>query len=231
LLNKTRRYLIYMFLTVGFAVLGNFTSLLLPSYFWGLTYGTLGLILSIVMEMYIELAVREEPQLQVILEEDRLRELARKMKTDPSCRSMKAMWCTRETYMPQYFDEEEAILRRNPRLHIQRLVNPDRVEEDYYKAHVQSSRALVDQGRYEIRNTNMKEFEYAIWEFEKPTGIEHKAVFVFNDMASNTLGLAVFLDPTRHEKVRSAVRAIDSWFEHEWLACAQPAMSKKPQTF
>jgi hypothetical protein len=49
-------------------------------------------------------------------------------------------------------------------------------------------------------------------------------------MASNTLGLAVFLDPTRHEKVRSAVRAIDSWFEHEWLACAQPATSKKPQT-
>jgi len=230
LLNKTRRYLIYMILTVGFAILGNFTSLLLPSYLWGLSFGTSGLILSIVMEMYIELAIREEPQLQVILEEERIRELARKMKTDPSCRSMKAMWCTRETYMPQYFDEEEAILRRNSRLHIQRLINPDRVEKDYYKAHMQSSKALRDQRRYEIKNTNMKEFEYAIWEFEKPTGIEHKAVFVFNDIASNTLGLAVFLDPTRHEKVRSAVRALEAWFEHEWLAQAQDASLGSKET-
>jgi len=178
----------------------------------------LGLILSIVMEMYIELAIKEEPPLQVVLEADKLSEIARNMKNDPSCRSMKAIWCTRETYMPQYFDEEKAILRRNPRLHIQRLINPDRVEKDYYKAHIQSSKALLDQGRYESKNTNMKEFECAIWEFEKPTGIEHKAVFVFNDIAGNTLGLAVFLDPTRNEKVRSAIRAIESWFEHEWHA-------------
>ena len=208
----------YMILTIGFAVLGSFTSLLLPSYFWGLTYGTLGLILSIVMEMYIELAIKEEPPLQVILEEDKLRDLARKMKNDPSCTSMKALWCTRETYMPQYFDEEKAILNRNPRLHIQRLINPDKVEKDYYKAHLRSSKALFDQGRYETRNTSMHEFECALWEFEKPTGIEHKAVFVFSDIGVNTLGLAIFLDPTRHEKVRSAVRAIESWFEHEWLA-------------
>jgi len=212
-----------MFLTVGFAVLGSFTSLLLPSYFWGLTYGTLGLILSVIMEMYIELAIKEEPPLQVILEEDKIRELARKMKIDPSCRSMRAQWCSRETFIPEYFDEEKAILRRNPRLHIQRLINPDRVEKDYYKAHMQSSKAFLDQGRYEIKNTNMKEFECAIWEFEKPTGIDHKALFVFNDIAANTLGLAIFLDPTKHEKVRSAVRAIESWFEHEWLTHAQDA--------
>jgi len=212
-----------MILTVSFAVLGNFTSLLLPSYFWGLTYGTLGLILSIIMEMYIELAIKEEPPLQVILDEDKIRELAIKMKTDPSCRSMKAVWCTRETYMPQYYDEEKDVLRRNPRLHIQRLINPDRVEKDRYKAHMQSSKALLDQGRYEIKNTNMKEFELVIWEFEKPTGIEHKAFFIFNDIAVNTIGLAIVLDPTKHEKVRSAVRAIESWFEHEWLTHAQDA--------
>ena len=122
MLNKTRRYIIYMLLTVGFAILGSFTSLLLPSYFWGLTYGTLGLILSMIMEMYIELAIEEEPPLQVILDEDKMRELAIKMKTDPSCRSMKAVWCTRETYMPQYYDEEKDVLRRNPRLHMSFVV-------------------------------------------------------------------------------------------------------------
>ena len=212
--------MLYMFLTVGFAVLGNFTSLLLPSYFWGLTYGTLGLILSMVMEMYIELAIKEEPPLQVVLEEDKVRELVRKMKTDPNCRSMKAVWCTRETYMPQYFDEEGAILSRNPRLHIQRLINPDTVEKDYYMAHLQSSKGLVDQGKYETKNTNMKEFEFAIFEFEKSTGIEHKALFVFNDIAGNTMGLTLFLDPTRHERVRTAVRAMESWFEHAWSAPA-----------
>jgi len=211
----------YMILTIGFAVLGSFTSLLLPSYFWGLTYGTLGLILSIIMELYIELAIKEEPPLQVFLEYDKLQQIANNMKSDPTCRSMKAMWCTRETYMPEYYSEEEAILRRNPRLHIQRLINPDRVQKEYYKAHMQSSKALLNQERYEIRKTSMKEFECAIFEFEKPSGMEHKAIFAFNDMAVNTLGLGLFLDPTRHEKVRSAVRAIESWFEHEWLAHAQ----------
>jgi len=230
LLSKTRRYAIYMLVTVGFAILGNFTSLLLPSYFWGLTYGTLGLILSIIIEMYMELAIREEPPLQVILDEDKIRETARKMKTDPSCRSMKAIWCTRETYMPEYFDEEKATLRRNPRLRIQRLINPDRVERDYYEAHMKSSKALSDQGKYETKKTSMKEFECAIYEFEKPTGIEHKAFFVFNDIAGNSLGLAIFLDPARHEKVRFAVRAIESWFEHEWLTRAQDASLGNKET-
>jgi hypothetical protein len=220
LLNKTKRYVIYALVTVGFAILGNFTSLLAPSYFWGLTFGTLGLILSIILELYIELAIKEEPPLQVIFNEDELKEIIRKMKTDPSLSLMKAVWCTRYAYTPEYFDEENAVLRRNPRLHIQRLINPDRMGRDNFEAHMQSSKTLLDQGRYEIRNTNMKEFEFGIYEFEKPTGIEHKAIFTFIDIAGNTVGLAVLLDPTRHEKVRSAVRALESWFEHEWLASA-----------
>ena len=220
MLNKTKRYVIYALVTVGFAILGNFTSLLAPSYFWGLTFGTLGLILSIILELYIELAIKEEPPLQVIFNEDELKEIIRKMKTDPSLSLMKAVWCTRYAYTPEYFDEENAVLRRNPRLHIQRLINPDRMGRDNFEAHMQSSKTLLDQGRYEIRNTNMKEFEFGIYEFEKPTGIEHKAIFTFIDIAGNTVGLAVLLDPTRHEKVRSAVRALESWFEHEWLASA-----------
>ena len=219
-----------MFLTVGFAVLGNFTSLLLPSYPWGLSFGTSGLILSIVMEMYIELAIKEEPALQVIFSEHEVMEIVRKMKTDPSLTSMKAVWCTRFAYTPEYFDEEHAILRRNPRLHIQRLVNPDRMGRDNFEAHMQSSETLLDQGRYEIKRTNVKEFEFGIWEFEKPTGIEHKAVFTFIDIAGNTVGLAILLDPTRHEKVRSAVSALESWFEHEWLTRAQDASLGNKET-
>jgi hypothetical protein len=218
LLSKTRRYLIYMILTVGFAVLGNFTSLLQSSYFWGLTYGTLGLILSLVVEMYIELAVKEEPPLQVISNEDELKEIVRRIKTDPSLTSMKTIHCTRYAYTPEYFDEENAILRRNPRLYVQRLMNPDTMGRDNFEAHMQSSKTLLDQGRYEVKNTNIKEFEFAILEFEKPTGIEHKALFNFVDIAGKTIGLALLLDPTRNERIRSAVSAIESWFEREWLA-------------
>lgn len=221
MLNRTRRYVIYVLVTVGFAFLGAFTSALAPSYFWGLIFGTLGLILSIVLELYIELAVREEPPLRVMSNEDEVKEIIRKLKTDPSLRTFKAVWCTRWAYTPEYFDEENAILRRNPRLHIQRLINPDRMGRDNFEAHIQSSKTLLDQGKYEIRNTNMKEFEFGIWEFEKPTGIEHKAIFTFIDIASNTFSLSLFLDPTKHENVHSVVTALESWFEHEWLASAQ----------
>jgi len=171
--------------------------------------------------MYIELAIKEEPPLQVIFNEDEVKEIVRKMKTDPSLTSMKSMHCIRFAYTPEYFDEEHAILRRNPRLHIQRLINPERMGRDSFEAHMQSSKTLLDQGRYEIRNTNIKEFEFIIWEFEKPAGIEYKAAFSFIDITRNTIGISIILDPTRHEKVRSAVTALESLFEHEWLAHTQ----------
>jgi hypothetical protein len=154
----------------------------------------------------------------MIFNEDEVKEIIRKLKTDPSLRSFKAVWSTRWAYTSEYFDEEHAVLRRNPRLHIQRLINADRMGRDNFEDHIQSSKTFLDQGRYEIRNTNIKEFEFGIWEFEKPTGIEQKAIFTFIDIAGNTIGLSLFLDPTRHENLRSVVRALESLFEHEWLA-------------
>jgi len=209
-----------MVLTVGFAVLGNFTSLLAPSYFWGLSFGTTGLILSIVMEMYIELAIKEEPPVEIILSEDKIAKTVREMKQDSSCRVIKALWCTRFSGEPEYYAQEEAIIRRNPRLHVQRLVNLNKVERDTYEDHMKSRKALLDQGKYEVKRTDIEEFECVICEYEKPSGRETKVCFIFNDLAGNTQGMGIFLDATKHEKVQVAARAIESWFEHEWLASA-----------
>ncbi len=221
LLNKTRRYVIYALVTVGFAILGNFTSLLAPSYFWGLVFGTLGLILSVILELYIELAVREEPAVQVILREDKIVEIIREMRQDPSCRLIQALWCTRFGGEPEYYAEEAAIIQRNPRLHVQRLINPSRVERNAYDDHVKSRKTLLDQGRYEVKRTDIEEFECLICEYEKPSGRETKVFFTFIDLAGNRPGMGIFLDETKHEKALFAVRAIESWYKREWLAGTQ----------
>jgi len=221
LLNKTRRYMIYLVVTIGFAVLGNFTNLLLPSYFWGLTYGTLGIILSLIMEMYIELATKEELPVQVILREDEMKRTLREMREDPSCISIQALWCTRYGGEPEYYAEERTILQRNPRLHIQRLINPTRVEKNTYEDHIESRKPLLDQEKYEVRKTDIEEFECLMCEYEKVSGRETKVFFLFNDLAGNKPGMGIVLDPTKHEKVRFAERAIASWFKREWLTRAQ----------
>ena len=205
-----------MLVTIGFAILGSFTSLMLPSYFWGLTYATLGLILSAIMEMYIELAVKEEPPVRIILREEEMRETLRKMKRDPSCRSIKALWCTRYGGEPEYYAEERATIQKNPRFHVQRLINPDKVERDTYEDHIKSSKTLLDQRKYEVKKTDIEEFECLISECEKPSGRETKVAFLFNDLAGNRPGMMIFLDQTKHEKVGFGVRAIESWYEREW---------------
>jgi len=230
LLNKTRRYIIYALATVGFAILGNFTSLLAPSYFWGLTFGTLGLILSVVLELYIELAVKEEPAVQVILSEDKIVEVIREMRQDSSCIRIQALWCTRFGGEPEYYAEEEAIIKRNPRLLVQRLINPNRVERNAYEDHVKSRKALLDQGKYEVGKTDVEEFECLICEYEKPSGRKTKVFFTFIDVAGNRPGMGIFLDETKHEKVAYAVRAIESWYKREWLASAQHASLGNKET-
>jgi len=230
LLNKTRRYMIYILVTIGFAIIGNFTSLLPSPYFWGLTYGTLGLILSVIMEMYIELAIKEEPPLQVILAEDKMRDTVKKMKEDPSCRSIQALWCTRYGGEPEYYAEERALIQKNPRLHVQRLINPIKVERATYKDQMKSHRELVDQGKYEARKTDIEEFECIICEYEKPSGMETNVAFLFNDLAGNRPGMMIFLDPTKHEKVRYAVRAIESWYKREWTRAQSISFGNKDNT-
>jgi len=219
-----------MFLTVGFAILGSFTSLLLPSYFWGLTYGTLGLILSMIMEMYIELAIKEEPPVQILLREDKIVETVREMRQDPSCRLIQALWCTRFGGEPEYYAEEGAIIKRDPRLHVQRLINPNRVERDTYEDHMKSRKAFLDQGKYEVKKTDIEEFECLICEYEKPSGRETKVLFTFIDLAGNRPGMTILLDATKHEKVRFAVRAIESWYKREWLTHAQDALLGNKET-
>ncbi len=216
MLDKTRRYMIYMLVTIGFAILGNFTNLMLPSYFWGLTYATLGLILSVIMEMYIELAIKEEPPLQVILAEDKMRDTVKKMKEDPSCRSIQTLWCTRYGGEPEYYAEESALIQKNPRLRVQRLINPNKVEKATYNEHMKSHKILLNQGKYEAKKTDIEEFECIMCEYESPSGMETKGALLFNDLAGNRPGVMIYLDPTKHERVRYALRAIESWYKREW---------------
>ena len=164
----------------------------------------------------MEVAIGEELPIRMIYGEDELKETYKKLREDPSCRSMQAVWCTRYADVPKYFKEEEAEFLKNPQLHVQRLINPDRVQRDNFQTHSESSRSLQNQDKYEIKETNIKEFECVVCEYEKPEGRERKALFVFNDLEGNNPGLGVFLDPARHEKIRFAVRAIRSWFEREW---------------
>lgn len=215
-MSKRRRYLLYTIVTISLAVLGNFTNLLLSSYFWGLTYGMIGLILSLIIEMYMEVVVGQKPPLKIIYGEEELKETYRKMRKDASCRLVQSIWCTRYADVPKYFKEEEAEFLKNPRLHIQRLINPERVQRDNFRTHVESSRKLQDQRKYERKETNIKEFECVVCEYERPEGREQKAIFVFNDLGGNNPGLGILLDPARHEKIRFAVRSIKSWFEREW---------------
>ncbi len=227
MLNKTRRYMIYILVTIGFAVLGNFTSLLQPSYFWGLTYGTLGLILSVILEMYIELAIKEELPMQIVLREDKIKETLREMRQDPSCRLIQALWCTRYGGEPEYYAEERATIQRNPRLRVQRLINPSKVDRNTYKEHMESRKALLEQGRYEVKKTDIEEFECLICEYEKPSGRETKVAFLFNDLAGNRPGLWIIPDPTKHEKARFAVRAIESWYKREWARAQSVSFDNK----
>jgi hypothetical protein len=221
LLNKTRRYIIYALVTVGFAILGNFTSLLAPSYFWGLVLGVLGLLLSIILELYIELVVKEEPAVEVVLREEKIVQIIREMRQDPSCRHIKALWCTRFGGEPEYYAEEVATIQKNPRLHVQRLINVNRVEKDVYEDHIKSRKALLDQGRYETKKTDIEEFECLICEYEKPSGRETKVFFTFVDLAGNRPGMGIFLDSSKNEKALFAVRSIESWYNREWLTHAQ----------
>jgi len=207
--------------TVGFAILGNFTSLLAPSYFWGLIFGALGLILSIVLELYIELVVREEPAAEVVLREDKIVKIIREMRQDPSCRRIKALWCTRFGGEPEYYAEEAAIVQKNPRLRVQRLINPSRVERDVYEDHIKSRKVLLDQRRYEVKKTDVEEFECLICEYEMPSGRETKVFFTFVDLAGNRPGMGIFLDSSKNEKALFAVRSIESWYNREWLTHAQ----------
>ena len=66
-----------------------------------------------------------------------------------------------------------------------------------------------------LKNNNEK-IAIILSKHEKPSGRETKVAFLFNDLAGNRPGMMVFLDPTKHEKARFAVRAIESWYIREW---------------
>ena len=85
-------------------------------------------------------------------------------------------------------------------------------------------------GKYEVKKTDIEEFECLICEYEKPSGRETKVFFTFIDLAGNRPGMGILLDATKHEKVRFAVRAIESWYKREWLTHAQDASLGSKET-
>lgn len=222
-MDRSSRYFAYLLLTISLGILGAYTNLFLPSISWGLTYGTVGLILGFVMEIYMKTVTKEDITAKIIYDEDELKSTYKKMREDSTCRDMQAIWCTRYADVPKYFKEEEADFLRNPRLHIKRLINPKRTQEGDYELHSRSSKKLLGRGKYEVKETDISEFECVVCEYEKPSGREQKALFIINDLDGNSPSLGIFLDPTKYEEASTkykktllAVRTIKSWFERQW---------------
>jgi hypothetical protein len=179
-------------------------------------FAVIGLVLSFVFEIYVEVAIEEAPILEVIYGEDKLKSKYKNMREDVSCRRMDAIWSTRYPSVSGYFGEERVDLQKNAQLKIRRLINPDKVGRTEYENHLRETKDLVDKGCYEIRKTTVSEFECVFCEYERSGKWERKALFVFNDKGANSPGVGIFFDPAKYEQISFAVTAIMNWFEEEW---------------
>lgn len=226
MISKGKRVILYVIITLILTVGGLISSFYpISQVIWPIMFAVIGLGLSFVFEIYVEIAIEEAPKLEVIYGEDRLKSKYRSMREDISCRRMDAIWSTRYPSVSGYFAEKKADFQKNPQLKTRRLINPNTVEKTDYKNHLRDTKDLIQKGAYEIRTTDISEFECVFCEYERSGKWERKALFVFNDKGTNSPGVGIFFDPTKYERISFAVTAIMNWFEEEWKQGVQCSTS------
>lgn len=223
MLSKTYRIILYAIVIFAMASVGAGISYPIIDMHWGVSFAILTLIVFLVIESRLGvMQTKEEPQLVEVIEDgEALKRLYSSMREDRECVKMDAVWCTQYTEVPDYFKDERGDFLRNERLHIRRLINPTKISDDPkdFEKHMEDSKELMENGRYEIAATDLEEVECIICEYERHAARQSKALFVFNEQPTNTPRLGILLDPyksDKHHKISFAVDALKSWFNREW---------------
>jgi hypothetical protein len=214
MISRAKRVMLYVLLEIGIAAVGYGVNLLPSEYTLSATFLILGLILSIIFEILIEETKEEILPVDIIVGERELKNTYKALR-DGAC-EMKAVWCSKYAEVKKYFTEEMDDLKNNPRLTIRRLINPRVIQSSDYQDHLTMTQNSRNSGRYSIKTTELTELEGVVCEYEVKEQREWKALLVLNDINTNTPILGILFDPTKKEKSRPALAAIDSWFDKEW---------------
>lgn len=191
--------------------LGNIKDLFSLSF--GLTFMILGLMFSLIIDVWMQEKAEETLPVEVIQGERDLKNMYKSLR-EGAC-EMKAVWCSKYAEVDKYFKEEMDDLNNNPAFTIKRLINKDIVETDLQK-HLSATQSLRASGRYAVKSTHLTEMECVVCRYEIKGQNEWKALLVFNDTKENTPVLGILFDPTKRYRSQPALSAIGSWFDKEW---------------
>jgi len=174
----------------------------------GLLIGVLGLLAGLVVEVIFRVTT-PQALVEIIQGEDHLKDRYQSMRETRGTTRVQAIWSTRYGDVKDYFQREELDLKANEELEIERLVNPD-VVEDRFQAEFDALRRRNP--RLTVWATDIKEFECFICEYVKGGSRFMKALLVVNDHTRRQPQLGVYIDPARNEQLSAIALAIQSWF-------------------
>ncbi len=219
MISKVYRIVLYTCAIFVMAIIGTAIIASSIAIYWGVTFALLSLIFFTIIELNWGLKQRtNEPIVDVIYGEDALKKVYKSMRRDRDCTYMRTIWCTHYANVQKYFKDEREDFNRNDRLNIQRLINPYKVnaQPKDFETHINRTKDLANNGRYSVAATDLDEIECVICDYERMEKKERKALFVFNDRASNTPKLGILLDPAKDNRTSFAVDSLKSWFDKEW---------------
>jgi hypothetical protein len=218
---RSQRIAIYVITCIVLAVLGFEIGSLSVALYTGTVLSLLGIVVAVIVEIFfstrtLELAKEMPGTLSAVFREDALMRAYEKMRKDPDCTLMDAIWVSRYSGVAEYFERERLDLMKNSKLRIRRLVNLKKVSPKEWETHLKTMKDFIMDGRYEIRTTDMEDIEFVLCQYQRGWGPERVALLVINDKASNTPRLGIEINPTKNEQMAFAVETLNSWFEREW---------------
>lgn len=214
MLNRAKRIIIYVVVDVVLGFVGILVGLLPIEYSWGAAFIILGVIISAILEILIEITKEETIPVDVIYGERELKQAFRNLRKG-AC-EMRAVWCSKYAEVSKYFEDESKEFKTNKKLKVKRLINPNIVPTSDYEEHLKNTERLRKSKKYIVKTTELTELECVICEYEIKDEKSWKALFVFVDTDTFTPALGILFDPVKKPKSKTSLAAVSGWFEDEW---------------
>jgi len=126
-------------------------------------------------------------------------------------------WTTSYSVLDQeeYLQKEKNELESKKKLRIRRLIGIDGTNWTVQKlaAHIEKTKKLREEGRYDCRLTKLRGLELAYADYEYQGDPYHKAIVIFEGDGRK---VGIFADDRQEGEQLIVVRAVETIFEEEW---------------
>ena len=183
---------------------------------------TLLLVRTVKASLKAAMEAKVVPHASVILGQDDLIAKYEEMRKQQGATILQAIWSTdyRDVHVSTYFRKEFKDLKELNNLNIIRLINPATIPGGSMQEYVELFSQEVEphdniKRRYQHRKTDVKDFECFIVTYYTPDNERHvKALFVYNNPATGSKPMGLYIDSTTGIPARTAGEGLLSWFEN-----------------